>query len=146
MPHLTLPITPLGPIINILVGVTSLRRAQLVVAGQSVPLPVSVLLLVDTGANSTCIDTGVINALGLQPTGSTPVHSASTGSTPHQANTFDISLVFVHPQMHYGNDPLPVTEITLGSQHGIHGLFGRDVLRSCTLFYNGTADTFVLGF
>ncbi|MBL8230603.1 MAG: aspartyl protease family protein [Bryobacterales bacterium] len=145
MPHLTLPISTSGPVVDVVISVSSARREALIAANMPVPQPVPIRALVDTGASGTCIDAGVMRSLQLSPTGAIPIHTPSTGGQPHQANTFDINLTLCHPQLTMTKQNIPVTEAHLAVQ-GIHGLIGRDVLRSCLFVYDGQGGVFALSF
>lgn len=137
MPHFTLPVAlPGGPVIDIMVGPSQARAHALSQAGQPVPVPVSVRALIDTGASCTCIDPAALSTLGLSPRGVTPVFTPSTGSIPHLANTYDVSIVIPCGTMIPLSLPnVPITESALSNQ-GIHALLGRDVLSRCIFIYN----------
>src|SRR5690349_16340244 len=95
MPHFTNRIVePDGPLINVTIGVSAQRRAALVAARVDVPQPIFARLLIDTGASMTCIDAQILLDLGLQATGSAPVHTPSTGSNSVPINTYDVELHF----------------------------------------------------
>jgi hypothetical protein len=145
MPHLTLPIGVGGPIIDLLIGVSAPRADALKAAGQPIPVNVNARLLVDTGASCTCIDPGILSSLGLTPTGTTTIHTPSTQGTGATVNQFDVSIVLVHTLVRRTWRAWPVIESQLIGQ-GIQGLLGRDILASCLLTYDGTGQTFCLGF
>jgi hypothetical protein len=145
MPSVTLPITPAGPIVPILVGVNQPWAQQLRTSGQPVPPAVLVQLVADTGASCTCLDPTVLAALGLSPTGSTSIHTPSTGAAPHTVNQYDVSLNIQFPTLMFSMSCVPVIESHLLAQ-GIQGLLGRDMLAHALLIYNGPAGTFVLSF
>jgi hypothetical protein len=90
--HYGVLIAPQGPLVAVHVGVSAQRRTALVQAGQPVPAPILASLLLDTGASCTSIDATVIAQLGLQPTGTQGILTPSTGATPHQCSTYDVSL------------------------------------------------------
>lgn len=90
----------------------------------------------------------MLKSLGLTPTGSIPVHTPSTGSTPHTADQYDIGLLI--PGAVQGHQPLiinalPVMASDLAIQ-GIQALIGRDILKNCVLVYNGTVSVFTVAF
>ncbi len=130
MPHLTLPIGALGPTLDILVGVSQPRAQAIAAAGQAVPSPRVAHVLLDTGSSCTCIDAGILAALNLPPSGSTFVRTPSTGTAPHIANQFDVSLTLHHPALYRWWGAVPVVEAVLAPQ-GIQGLIGRDILANC---------------
>ena len=145
MPHLNQQIAAGGPLIDLLVSVSSPRRDALTKAGLPVPNPVSLRALIDTGASGTCIDPTIIQQLGMPPSGSTLIHTPSTSGAPHPCNQYDVSLIFVHPKITFTFHALPVVETSLASQ-GIQGLLGRDVLAECLFIYDGASGNYTLAF
>ncbi len=145
MPHLTLQMSVGGPLVDVLIGVSHPRAQALQKAGQTVPNPARVRALVDTGASCTCVDPSILAALGLAPTGITPIHTPSTGTQTHAANQYDVSLVLIHPALTLTLGAVPVVESQLKIQ-GIQGLIGRDVLSNCLLVYDGPNRIFTLAF
>jgi hypothetical protein len=67
-----------------------------------------------SGASSTCIDSGSLAPLGLTPTGTISMMTPWTGATPHVCNQYDI--------------------------------IGRDILAQCLFVYDGQAGNFSLAF
>lgn len=146
MPHLRFQISRIGPLIDFQVGLSKPHADILLADGKQVPTPVSVRGLVDTGASGTALDPSIINSLNLTPTGSIPVHTPSTGTTPHYCDQYDVALLLPLPGgMHYQFPALPVIASDLQAQ-GIQALIGRDVLARGVLIYDGFAGTFTLGF
>ena len=145
MPHLTLPLGALGPTLDVLVGVSQPRASALVAAGQPVPPSVTAHVLIDTGASCTCVDASVLAGLNLTPTGSVPINTPSTDTTPHPANQFDVSLTLMHPAISLALGVVPVVEICLATP-GVRGLIGRDILANCIFVYDGRANLFIFGF
>lgn len=126
--------------------VSTPRRQALLAAGQPVPDPMIVRLLVDTGASGTCIDQTHLVKLGIAPSGYVMVHTPTTAGTPVKRNQYDvdIGIIFGHGSYHFV-DTLPVVESSVSCQ-GIDGLLGRDVLSQGILIYNGAADSYTLSF
>ena len=134
--------------LNALIAVSEARAAALTAANLSVPTVQTVRALVDTGASCTCVDPTVLKALGLSPTGSVPILTPSSGTTPHPTDQYDVGLAI--PGSDVAQAPLihqtiPVIESDLSAQ-GIEALIGRDVLASCVLVYNGVTGHFTLAF
>ncbi len=101
MPVVNNKVTPNGAFIDLLVAVSLPRQTALQNAGQAVPAPVPARALIDTGASCTAIDPSLIQALGLTPTGTVPVHTPTTGQSPQICNQFDIALaLIVQPNIH----------------------------------------------
>jgi hypothetical protein len=147
MPHFTLPVGPNGPVLNAVVTVSKERSAALAAAVQSVPKPVPITALVDTGASCTCVDPSVLTALNLTPTGIVLLNTPSTGGTPHQAEQFDVALIIPAP-----SGPalvfrtIPVVASELLTSQGFHALIGRDILDQCLFSYNGSIKLFTLAY
>lgn len=147
MPHFTLQFQAGGPQINLLVAVSSPREQALQQANLPVPQPVSVRALIDTGASISAIDSDIVQSLGLQPTGTTLIHTPSTGATPHQTSTYDVRIViFGFVAAHSFTLPaVAVTESALKA-FGFQVLIGRDILSHCLFVYDGRANIFSLAF
>jgi hypothetical protein len=139
MPVVTLPITPDGPVVTVLVGVSVPRAQAIQAAGGTPPAPVAARLLLDTGAGGTAVDEQIIKALGLQATGTVLCHSPTTGAVPQVMNEYDVGLVLPlqpAPQSHVLSFTISVIGADFSGQ-GIQGLIGRDVLAQCLFVYNG---------
>jgi hypothetical protein len=149
VPHLTLALDPVGgPVVPVGIAVSHARHEALTTAGQEVPAPSSVRALVDTGASCTCIDPAVVAALELPARGTVPIHTPSTGPTPHVTDEYEVSLILPGAGTHHVPltiDAVPVVAADLAVQ-GIHAIIGRDVLQDCILIYNGTVGEFTLAF
>ena len=147
MPHLTGVIGPFGPLVSVYVIASGPRQQALLAAGVTVPPGQLANLLIDTGAGMTSIDTQILSALGLPPTGTIPIHTPSTtaGAT-HIANTYDIGLLIPGAKVatHFVQ-ALPVIDGQFKHQ-GIDGLLGRDVLALGRMIYSGFDSAFMLSF
>ena len=149
MPHFSLNIGQLGPLLTCVIGVSKERYDALQAAGQPIPPTVTVQGLVDTGASCTCADPTILKQLGIPPTGRVSVHTPSTReATPHETNQYDVSIIIpgattqVRP---FVLPVLPVIESELQHQ-GYAVLIGRDVLRACLFVYEGQGGFFTLAF
>jgi predicted aspartyl protease len=147
VPHFTLQFQASGPQLQLFVGTSGPRQQALQQAGQTVPQPQLIIGLVDTGASTTAIDPGVIQALGVQPTGSMAILTPSTGATPAQANTYDVALVIPlgASGMTFTIPAIQIFEAALSIQ-GIKALIGRDVLSNSLLVYDGRSNLFSFAF
>jgi hypothetical protein len=149
VPHLTIALDPIsGPAVPLGVAISQARRDALMKAGREIPPVSSIRALVDTGASCTCIDPAVVAALDLPARGTVSVHTPSTGSIPHIADEYEVSLVLPGAGTHHVPltiDAVPVIATDLAVQ-GIHAIIGRDVLQDCILIYNGTVGEFTLAF
>lgn len=147
MTHFSGAVSQQGPILNVFILVSGPRADALKAAGKPIPNAVPAKLLIDTGATSSCVCSSVVTALGINPTGNTPVLTPSTGATPHLAPTYDIGMFFqgLSPQDVHGIGTISVTCNDFSAQ-GIDGLLGRDVLSKGRLFYDGREGMYFLSF
>lgn len=149
MAQFTIPLDPAnGPVLTVFVGVSLARRDALMTAGREIPAGAPIRALVDSGASSSCVDPGILASLGLTPTGSVTVHTPSTGSAPHTAEQYDVSIIVPGTGSHHS--PLVIPAVPVLSAHlalqGIDALIGRDILRDCILIYSGSLGQFTLAF
>jgi hypothetical protein len=146
MPSIAAHITPLGPLIDVFVGVSGPRSNALTSAGQTVPQPVRARLLVDTGASQTVIDKSALQKLGLTPTGVAQIHTPSTQGVPHQVNEYDVFLgIPGQTTLAHLSTSLAVLDGDFDAQ-GIEGLLGRDILSNVHMTYCGTVNWFMMSF
>ena len=97
MPHLSIPITPAGPLLDIVISVSQPRADALRNASLPIPPPVKIRGLVDTGASCSCIDPTILAQLNLTPTGIGSFNTASSGSQSTSASLYDINLTGASP-------------------------------------------------
>jgi hypothetical protein len=128
-----------------------LRRRQ---ANQPVPQPVTVTALLDSGAESTCIDPGVVARLNLPICGSgfTLAPGVASGpvvlggALPHFSYDAGLVILFPNqPKMNLVIPDLPVDTLPLLA-FGIEAVIGRDVLASCVLVINGPGGSATLAY
>ncbi|MFH1067354.1 MAG: retropepsin-like aspartic protease [bacterium] len=147
MPHFTLNQGPLGPLIDVFIGVSEPRHAALLKAGAVIPSAIVVKALVDTGASHTAVDPNVMTMLGLQPKRTAQTISPTTGVEPHTCHTYDVS---IHVPLGtattlFSKLAWEVTCLKLKHQ-GFEMLLGRDILADGLLIYDGKAGTFAMAF
>src|SRR5665213_1906201 len=97
MPHITIPLSSDGCLVELFVGVCALRAGAILALGLQPPSPVRVRALVDTGASGTIIHEQILKDLGLKPTGTTSIHTPSTKGLPEICRTYDIHAAIFHP-------------------------------------------------
>lgn len=148
MPHFTKQSDPRGPILNAIVGVSAERENALKLANITIPKPVPIQALIDTGASSTCIDPSVLKQLNLTPTGSVQMNTPSTGTQPVDAEQYDVGLLIPVSADHvpFLSPTLPVLCVELLVAQGFHALIGRDILEHCVFTYNGTTKLYTLAY
>lgn len=134
--------------INLGVSVSAARKAALQGANAPIPAVQACRGLVDTGASHTCIDPSVFTALGLQPTGSVPMHTPSTGGVPMNADTYDVGIVIpatpTSPSFQKPNMQVSAADLLISQ--GFHVLLGRDVLSHCVMTYNGAMQLLTIAY
>lgn len=146
MPSVNLQILPLGPVLDVHIGISAPRRIAMEQAKIEPPKPAICRLLIDTGASCTCVDSWIINQLALTPSGVANIHTPSTSAgNTHTCNQYDTSLIIPHPAINRIFEAIPVIESQFSHQ-GIDGLLGRDVLKTCLFIYNGELGIYTLSF
>jgi predicted aspartyl protease len=128
-----------GPCLQVSVALLQPMAQAMLQEGREVPAPVSGMALVDTGASHTCIDEHAAQELGLPVVDTVSIASASQPSALRSVYPVTIEIAGL---------PLPVNAPrAVGAElapQGLLALIGRDVLQSCTLFYNGPTDQITL--
>jgi predicted aspartyl protease len=125
-----------GPVLQVNVTIEQNAGRALMSQGKTLPLKAG-YALVDTGASNTCIDEQAAQELGLPIIDVANMQSASHDS--HPCNVYPVQIITPMVALN--------SQRTLGAalaSQGLLVLIGRDVLRSCTLFYNGPSGQFTL--
>jgi len=147
MPHFSIQMTHVGPVLDVLIGLSTSRANAIRLSGVEMPPVQSVRMLVDTGAEGTCLDPSVLKALHLTPTGIIDVHTSTTGNNPVRSRQYDVSLRIVPAS---GTplliEHLAVSEHEFFASHNIHGLLGRDFLKQSFFSYNGQTRSFTFAY
>ena len=100
-----------------------------------VPAPISGLLLIDTGAASTCVDAAAAERGGLAV-----VDTGLMSSATHENHEVPVFAAKIDIPGFVAINATRCMGANLASQ-GIVALLGRDILRSTVLIYNGPAGT-----
>lgn len=148
MPSINGVLTPNGPLLTMLVGVSQPRATAMQAAGVQPPPYVTGTFLVDTGASGTCVDPAFVASLGLIATGNVAMQTPSTAGVPVACNQYDVAIYIPNNGTGGGGffiNALPVIEASFASQ-GIEGLIGRDIIDRCTFICNGSAGMFTLAY
>lgn len=147
MPFLSLSLSDDGPVIGVFVSVTASRRYVATRFKNTVPEPVRVRALIDTGAAYSCFDSSVFRRLNLAPTYEVTILTPGTGDVPQQLNQYEVDLEILSPeqQVIFRFERLAAVEAPLVAQ-GIEGLIGRDILSRCLFIFDSAANTFSLAF
>lgn len=145
MPSINVPIGPSGPLVVVTIGISVPRQTAMTAAGLKAPGYVQGQFLIDTGASSSCMDSGLVAKLALTPTGAVSIHTPSTNGVTHTCNQYDVMLFIPGAATGIGCliEAVGVIETSLAPQ-GIDGLIGRDLLDRWTCVYNGSAGMFTI--
>ena len=128
-----------GPLVEVHLAVGDATEAALRAANSSVPPPVAVQAMVDTGATKSVMQQGVAIQLGLNPVSMTSITTPS--STNVLCPEYLIRLVFPNNVLYEGT----VIEAPLQGQ-SVQCLIGRDVLSHAVFVYIGYRNLFSLSF
>jgi hypothetical protein len=145
MPQLTLPITPDGLRVDVLVNLDATVLVPLRTSGQPAPSPVAAHGLIDTGSDITVLSMALLQQLGVAVQSPVTTHGI-TG--PVQANTYLVSLHILdarniaHPWL--SQPQLRVMGLQLGTMFDV--LIGMDILRTCKLTVDGPGGQFTLDY
>ncbi len=126
-----------GPVMAIEIAVSSSAAAILETSGMSIPAPISISAMIDTGASVSVMRQGMGARLGLQPTGVVFVHTAT--SIIVRCPEYSVRLLF--PTSIAFDTTL--VELPLESQQ-IGCLIGRDNLARGVFIYLGSDNAFTL--
>lgn len=138
--------SPKGPLIDVIVGVSSHHAAALQVAGHDVPTPVRLIGLIDTGASRSVVDPTLLAPLHLTPSGLIEVRTPSTGASTHACPEYDVSITLAAGlQPFWSTSAIPVLESHLPFNE-VNALVGRDILSRGTLICDGPSESLILGF
>lgn len=148
MPRLNGPLSALGALVEIRIHLGRTEVQRLRSALRPIPPAVFLRALIDTGAESTCMEPAALAGLGLPFTGVGLAHApALTGWTP--AAQCEADLTILHPSgsthLDWELPDLVVLELPIGVL-GYQALIGRDVLNKCDLHYLGTQGAFALDY
>jgi hypothetical protein len=136
-----------GPLIHAYIGVSTPRQNALVKANLSVPAPIVVKALVDTGASHTVVDPTVLKTLMLTPKRIAKTITPTTGDKPHKCYTYDVSFHIPLGTATSLFSKLAWEVSCLDLKHqGFEVLLGRDILAEGILVYDGKFASFSLAF
>ena len=126
----------IGPRLQAQIEITTALAELLTRNGEQLPNPVTGWALIDTGASRSCIDTGRIQGLNLNPVG---VVDVTTANGPTRQEVFQARLVI--PQSTITAEGAFIGADLTGqdvNNQPLIALIGRDLLRNWHLVYNGT--------
>lgn len=125
--------------LDVVIGLQPAAEDALRKAGKTVPSPVALKLMVDTGAESTVIPPGIASQLGAQPVG---VLNMTTPTSTRPCPIFAIRIILSTNVI----IDAQVAEAPMQGAGQSYGLMGRDVLAFAVLTYLGPTETFSISF
>lgn len=146
MPTLSSRLEPAGAVVDLEIGWSAggvrTQRAAL----RPVPPSIHARGLIDSGAEASCVDSRLINALGLSLLSYKLVNLAAAGGITVGAE-YEVGVAIKHPSGDVRRDfivpDLTVIELPLRGL-GLDVLLGRDVLGLCRFLYDGPKNRFRL--
>ena len=126
-----------GPIIEVSIFPSLASCLNLEKKNQKIP-NFKAKALIDTGASSSCITQKIVEALEIRPH---DIQDVLTPAGKVQQEFYDVGI-----RLPISNQTIiPVSSPCANlSEQFIDVLLGRDILSKCTLFYNGSGNSFVL--
>lgn len=128
-----------GPIVELNLTLSSSLETQICKDSQTIPAPISITGLIDTGATRTVIQQGLAKKLGLLPVGTTLISTPSSTNV----NCYEYFVKLILPNQ--VSLETTAIEAPMQGQH-IQCLIGRDVLAHAVLVYIGYTNIFTLSF
>lgn len=137
-----------GAVVRIEVGLsagdTEAQRAAL----RSIPPPIDLYALLDTGAEVSCVDPEILATVAATLAGFDLVNLPATGGLTISCQ-YRVMLTVLHPSKKKYLDliapDLRVLEVPL-SALGFKALLGRDLLKRCRFVYDGMSGQFRLSY
>jgi predicted aspartyl protease len=143
MPHSKVTIGSDGPAIDLAVSVGRTWAARLVAQGVSVPSPVTVRSLIDTGADISAVHPRILQQLGCRPTAAVRIRRPGMTRNFLVASLYDAEVAIDGTTR--GSQWISMTVIGVApSTPTVLALIGRDALVQCTFFYNGPRSELTL--
>ena len=147
MPILRQPLEPEGAVIAIIVGLSNATVRGLRSQHQPIPQPFECRALLDCGADTTCVDSRLIEAMNIPHSGFTFANVPSLQEGTTLETMHDLSLTILHPSQ----DPRDflllrnwrVMELPSGSLD-YQVLIGRDILAKTQFVFDGINQHFSL--
>jgi predicted aspartyl protease len=128
-----------GPLVEIHLAIDATLESVLKAQGKTIPNPVPVLAMIDTGATATVIREDLAQILGIKPVGQALVTTPSSAYVP----CYEYLIRVLFPN----GITVETTAISASMQgQPIQCLIGRDVLKHGVFIYTGYTNTFTLCF
>ena len=145
MPHISVRIGSDGAVIDVCVAIGRPWQQQLARLGTPVPQPMTIRALIDTGSDLSAVHPQILHQMGVNRAGSVQIRRPGSGSGYRLAALFEVqfSIGGIVPGV-----PWIATRAAgvAPSSPSVLALIGRDILKHCTLFYNGPRDELTLSY
>jgi gag-polyprotein putative aspartyl protease len=143
----TAKLVAFGPIVTVSIEADAELIAERAALGQSLPPPLPVQLMVDTGAQTTVIEEAIAKKFGLKP-----IRYSSVTGVSQQAQTCAVYRMVITLEMkdNSGQNKVVAIETEIigvsspPSPHPHVGLLGRDFLQHFEFVYRGSVGSFEL--
>jgi predicted aspartyl protease len=146
VPIINGPLTALGAVVAVQVGVHEARREVLERNNMPVPARQRVRAQIDTGTTFTAVDAQVLRHLNVLLIDRVTVRTSSPTGDPQVFNRYAVSVVLEAAGFELHLAEMLVLEAAFGPQDGIQALIGQDVLKHCLYINNGPQNSFSLAF
>lgn len=134
-----------GPIIDVQFGTSHLQGERLLKRGMTIPEPVTVAAMIDTGAQASSLDLRVIDRLGLAFVRQVLLVTNTTDLAGQPRDQYSALATIGVGQ----DEPLAKTVLVIKADFAARGflaLIGRDLLQYCVFTYHGPGERFTLAF
>ena len=134
-----------GPVVEVEVAIPSSLAEYLTKKRLPVPQRAKGIALFDSGASTSCVDSRVIEELGVKPIGVTTV---LTAGGPQEQNYYPARFIFPEPKLFFEFSLVLGVNLKGQSVTGrdLIALIGRDVLSRGIFVYNGINATSTFAF
>jgi hypothetical protein len=139
-------LTPLGAVVELVVGVHEARREVLQRNNLPVPPRRRVRAQIDTGTTFTAIDAQILRSLGVLLIDRVTARTSSPSGEPQIFDQYAVSLGLDAGGVEMHLAEVLVLECVFAPEDGIQALLGQDVLRHCLFVHNGPENTFSLAY
>lgn len=130
----------MGPLVELTLSQPQPIIDAMTAAGTSIPSPMRVVAMIDTGATGSVMQKGLAAQLGLQPVGVVYISTPSSANVP--CNEYAVRFLFPNNVVVDGT----MIEAPMQGQGQVQALIGRDTLAHGVLVYIGYANLFSLSF
>jgi len=140
VPLIEFPVLRTGVHVEVEIWLSAPKREALFRKGQQLPPPQRLLLVLDTGADTTMINDRVLTgSLGLDVRSQTRMETASNVGVAEICDTYDVELTLAPNAV----NPWKIQPLEVLGKHlpNMDGMLGRDVLNRAVFEYDGPRRT-----